>query len=148
VSLERTNIRSLDRQRAAALLAPDPAPTLVTADLSFTSLEPLLDPLLELAGPTGDVLALCKPQFEVGREIAARGRGVIRERADRRQALEGVVGATASSGAAIMGVVSSPILGPAGNAEFLVHIRRDASMDSATVATMLDAALDVAESLS
>ena len=148
VSLERTNIRSLDRLQAASLLAPNPAPTIVSADLSFTSLEPLLATLLEISGPSGDVLALCKPQFEVGREVAARGKGVIRERSDRRRALDGLVGAADALGAAIMGVVSSPILGPAGNAEFVLHIQCNRAMDSATVATKLESALDVAETLS
>jgi 23S rRNA (cytidine1920-2'-O)/16S rRNA (cytidine1409-2'-O)-methyltransferase len=121
VSLERTNIRAVDRDGAVALLAPLPAPSLVVADLSFTSVIPICDRLIELAGPMGEVIVLCKPQFEVGREVAARGRGVIRSDEDREGALRGVIDALGEAGVAVAGVAASPILGPAGNAEFLVH---------------------------
>ncbi len=92
-------------------------------------------------------MLLCKPQFEVGRLIASRGHGVVKERADRRAALQGLCGALREARAAIMGVVSSPILGPAGNAEFCVHVRPsgDAAPD---LDDAIEAALDEAEALS
>jgi len=147
ISLERTNIRDLARDEITARLAPFDPPRIVTADLSFTSLRPLVHVLLELAGPGGDLVLLCKPQFEVGRQIAARGRGVVRERSDRRDALLDVIGTFDEAGAAIMGVVSSPILGPAGNAEFLIHaVRGGRSM--AEIDVTVEAALDEAEAIS
>ena len=122
VSLERHNIRAVTPQMANEALG-QPAVDLVVADLSFTSLRPLLPVLLSLAGDSGDLILLCKPQFEVDREVASKGKGVIRRPEDRRAALEGVCGSLNESGAAIMGVVTSPLLGPAGNAEFLLHVR-------------------------
>ena len=89
---------------------------------------------------------LCKPQFEGGRQVAARGRGVVRDRGERRAAIQGVLGALEDAGAAIMGIVSSPILGPAGNAEFLLHARVGAR-STADMASMVEAALDEAEAL-
>jgi 23S rRNA (cytidine1920-2'-O)/16S rRNA (cytidine1409-2'-O)-methyltransferase len=147
ISMERTNIRDIDRQRASELLAPLPAPSMVVADLSFTSARQICATLLEVCGEHGDVIVLCKPQFEVGRQIASRGRGVVRERSDRQGALVGIVDALLASGAGVQGIVASPILGPAGNAEFLVHARNHETSDRATIETMIDAALDEAELL-
>lgn len=147
VSLERTNIRSISRGRAAELLAPAPPASIVTADLSFTSLVPLIAGLLEMAGEQGDLVVLCKPQFEVGRVVAARGKGVITDREDRRGALEGVARSLHASSSQIMGVMASPILGPAGNAEFLLHASRRDLQPEATVEDMIERALDEAEQI-
>ena len=122
VSLERTNIREVTPELANRSLG-GPRVDLVVADLSFTSLRPLVSVLLSFTDETGDLIVLCKPQFEVAREVAAKGKGVIRRAEDRRIALDLVCGSLSEAGAAIMGVVSSPILGPAGNAEFLLHVR-------------------------
>ena len=147
VSLERTNIRTMSRTRASELLQPAPSPSIVTGDLSFTSLVPLIEGLIEMAGPEGDVIVLCKPQFEVGRAVAARGKGVITDRHDRRGALAGVAGAIGTSSASIAGIMASPILGPAGNAEFLVHASARQPQPDATIEDMMDRALDEAELL-
>jgi hypothetical protein len=64
-----------------------------------------------------------KPQFEVGQVEASRGRGVVRQPVLRRQALEKVASALVSSRATIMGAMASPVLGPAGNAEYLLWAR-------------------------
>jgi 23S rRNA (cytidine1920-2'-O)/16S rRNA (cytidine1409-2'-O)-methyltransferase len=145
VSLERQNVRELSRTRVDQEVGTD-AVDLVVADLSFTSLRPLSSVLVDLAGPRGELVVLCKPQFEVGREIASKGKGVVRASEDRREALRGVVDSLAGAGAAIMGVVTSPLLGPAGNAEFLVYasLRADGSPD---VDSMIDAAIGSAEEL-
>ena len=147
ISLERTNIRDVDRRRASELLAPLPATSIVVADLSFVSAPLICARLLEVCGADGDVVILCKPQFEVGRHVASKGRGVIRERSDREGALEGVIEALGRAGGTVRGVVSSPILGPAGNAEFLVHARHGNVAERATIATMITEALDEAEQL-
>jgi 23S rRNA (cytidine1920-2'-O)/16S rRNA (cytidine1409-2'-O)-methyltransferase len=114
---ERTNVRDL----APGALG-DPFP-LVVADLSFISLRTVLPNLAGLAAPAADLVLLVKPQFEAGRAEAARGRGVIRDPAVWRRALEDVVRALEGHGAAIMGVMVSPITGADGNVEFLVHAR-------------------------
>jgi len=123
LSLERTNIREVDRARLEDLLSPLPAPTFLSADLSFSSVTVYLEQFVELLGGTGDIVILCKPQFEVSHELATKRNGVILDGDERRSAIHRVVDAMADTGMSLQGVVESPILGPAGNAEFLVHAR-------------------------
>jgi 23S rRNA (cytidine1920-2'-O)/16S rRNA (cytidine1409-2'-O)-methyltransferase len=115
VARERTDIRDLpaDGQRYP----------LVVADLSFISLRTVAGALLEQAAPGADLVVLVKPQFEVGREAASKGRGVITDRALWRDALAGVMGAFDRGGAAIMDLMVSPLHGADGNVEFLLHLR-------------------------
>lgn len=135
---ERTNVRDLE---AAAIGGPF---DLVTADLSFislTSVAPVLAGKLAAAG--GDVVVLVKPQFEAGRQAVRRGRGVVRDHAVRREALERAASALARAGATIMGAMASPLLGPAGNAEFFLHARAHGSAETSQphLSAMLDAAV-------
>jgi len=143
VVLERTNIRTLGPEVSAGH-----AFDLLTADLSFISLVTVAPALAgELAAPGADIVVLVKPQFEAGRAEVSRGKGVIRDPEVRRVVLEGVASAFASQGATIMGVMASPLLGPAGNAEFLLHARAHHSGRavpgpvSDTVAAMIGAAV-------
>jgi len=122
--LERTNVR---------LLGPDDVDGarfhVMVADLSFISLTAVAPVLVgPLAIEGADVVVLVKPQFEVGRVAASRGRGVIRDPVMRREALQSVVGALESCGATIMGAMASPIVGRAGNVEFLLHARARVSI--------------------
>ena len=112
-SFERTDVRDVD---AAAVGGPSP---LVVADVSFISLRLVAADLLGLA--TGDIVALVKPQFEAGRADAGRGRGVIRDPEVWRRTILGVCRAVVDAGAAIMGVMVSPLTGAEGNVEFLLH---------------------------
>lgn len=112
-SFERTDVRGVD---AAAIGGPAP---LVAADVSFISLRLVAADLCRLA--TADIVALVKPQFEAGRAEADRGRGVIRDPEVWRRALGGVWRAVVDAGAAIMGVMVSPVTGAQGNVEFLLH---------------------------
>ena len=108
--LERTNARAL---------APGDlpyAPDLVVADLSFISLAKVLPALLACAAPRFDALVMVKPQFEVGRERVGKG-GVVREEADRRDAVLAVASCARELGAAVLGAVSSGLPGPKGNRE-------------------------------
>jgi 23S rRNA (cytidine1920-2'-O)/16S rRNA (cytidine1409-2'-O)-methyltransferase len=114
---ERLNVREL----APGDLGPPFA--LVVADLSFISLRTVLANLVAVAAAGADLVLLVKPQFEAGRQDAARGRGVIRDPAVWRQVLEDVVYALSGHGAAIMGAMVSPITGAEGNVEFLLHAR-------------------------
>jgi len=121
--LERTNIRTLVPGDVGG-----EAFDLLVADLSFISLATVAPVLAgTLARPGADVVVLVKPQFEAGRVEVSRGKGVIRDPAVRRGALEKVASAFASQGASIMGAMASPLLGPAGNAEFLLHVRAGAA---------------------
>jgi 23S rRNA (cytidine1920-2'-O)/16S rRNA (cytidine1409-2'-O)-methyltransferase len=114
---ERTDIRALDLDEVGGPV------DLVVGDLSFISLRTVLDPLLAAVRPGGDLVVLVKPQFEVGRAEASRGRGVIRDPEVREAALADVRDAFLSRAAVIMGTMTSPLKGGAGNVEFLLHAR-------------------------
>jgi 23S rRNA (cytidine1920-2'-O)/16S rRNA (cytidine1409-2'-O)-methyltransferase len=97
------------------------APELITIDVSFIGLAKVLPAVLACAAPAFDCLALCKPQFEVGREHVGKG-GVVREPADRRAALVAVAGAAERLGASVLGFASSGLPGPKGNRETFVWL--------------------------
>jgi 23S rRNA (cytidine1920-2'-O)/16S rRNA (cytidine1409-2'-O)-methyltransferase len=115
--LERTNARTLEV--AALPFRPD----LAVCDVSFISLTLVLPKLVEALGPGGrPLVALVKPQFEVGRGEVGKG-GVVRDPAQRRAAVEKCCDAAQTLGCAVVGVVESPITGPAGNVEYLLCAR-------------------------
>lgn len=136
---ERTNVRDL----APGDLGP--LAEVLVADLSFISLRTVLPPALALAAPGADVVLLVKPQFEAGRQEAARGKGVITDPAIWRRVLEEVAAALDGLGAAIMGAMASPLTGADGNVEFLLHARTAPARPSAPVVGLLDAALAEAD---
>jgi 23S rRNA (cytidine1920-2'-O)/16S rRNA (cytidine1409-2'-O)-methyltransferase len=116
-SLERLDIREVTLDTVGGVPVD-----LVVADLSFISLGRVVPVLTgPVAGAGAPVVTLVKPQFEAGRVEASRGRGVIRDPDIHRRTLHQAIGALRGSGAAIMGVMPSPITGQAGNVEFLVH---------------------------
>ncbi len=117
VNLENTDARRLD-----CALIPEP-PGAITADVSFISLTKAMPAALALAGPDAWLVALVKPQFEVGREGVARG-GIVRNEALRRQALETVTGFFRSqAGWRVEGTLQSPVEGQSGNIEYLLGAR-------------------------
>ena len=114
VALEGTDARALDRQ-----CVPDPISAIV-ADVSFISLGKALPAALALAAPQAWLVALIKPQFEAGPDHVGRG-GIVRDVAIQQRVVSEIEAwLTAQSGWTIQGVVSSPILGGSGNAEFLI----------------------------
>ena len=138
--LERTNIRSVTPG------ALGPPAEVVVADLSFISLRTVLPGILDLAVQGADLVVLVKPQFEAGREEAARGRGVITDPEIWRRVLEEVAAALVDHGAAIMDAMASPIRGADGNVEFLLHARV-ATPAETPFAPLVHAALAEARSL-
>lgn len=113
--LERTNIRATT---PASVGGPF---DVVTADLSFISLRTVAEQLVDMVRPGGQLIVLVKPQFEVGRREASRGRGVISDPALWREALDQVIAAFEAAGATMMGVMVSPLRGADGNVEFLAR---------------------------
>ena len=95
---------------------------LVTADLAFISLRLVWQPIAGLVGKQGSVIVLVKPQFEAGRGQVRRG-GVVRDPQVHREVLRGVLDAARSAALVPVGVTPSPIVGPAGNIEYLAHLR-------------------------
>ena len=136
---ERTNARHLTPEDLDA-----PADVLV-ADLSFISLRTVLPAVLPLGRPGADVVLLVKPQFEAGRQEAARGKGVITDPQVWRRVLAEVAGALAEAQAAIIGAMASPLTGADGNVEFLLHARRGPGAPTGPVDQLLDAAVAEAE---
>ncbi|MGH9225893.1 MAG: SAM-dependent methyltransferase, partial [Acidimicrobiales bacterium] len=110
----------------------------VVADLSFISLRTVAASLVALLRPDGDLVVLIKPQFEAGRAEASRGKGVIRDPGVWRRAIEGVKDAFAEAGAAMIGIMVSPLRGADGNVEFLAHLRVDLDDDDTDRAPPLD----------
>jgi len=93
-------------------------PSLATVDVSFISLTKVLPAVVRCLEPGGEVLAMVKPQFELGRERV--GRGVVRDTADRREAILSVATAARELGLPIRGFASSGLPGPKGNRETFV----------------------------
>lgn len=114
---ERTNARDLSPGDLGPLAG------VLVGDLSFISLRTIVPVAVGLVEPGADVVLLAKPQFEAGREEAARGKGVITDPAVWRRVLVEVSAALVASGSAIMGAMASPLTGADGNVEFLVHAR-------------------------
>lgn len=115
--LERTNVRHLTRADLPAV------PSLATADLAFISLTLILPVLWPLLASPREVVALVKPQFEVGRGQVGKG-GVVREPEKHRATVQRVAAAAAAAGFTVRGLTASPLLGPKGNREFLLHLAK------------------------
>ncbi|HEY7401139.1 MAG TPA: TlyA family RNA methyltransferase [Actinomycetota bacterium] len=131
VVLDRTNARELAR------VALPFVPTIVVADLSFVSLRSVLPALAPVAATDADFVLLVKPQFEAAPDAVPPG-GVVRESGTWRRAIEDVAAACERAGLGPLAVMASPLRGPAGNAEFLLHARGGA----AALPLNLDAALE------
>lgn len=131
---ERTNVRQL---RPADLDGPV---EVVVCDVSFIALRVVLPVLVELCVPDGDVVALVKPQFEAGRDDVGAG-GVVRDPAVWRRVLLEVGEVAAGLCRPIVAATASPLPGPAGNVEFLVHLRRGPATGPASLPALVDAAV-------
>jgi 23S rRNA (cytidine1920-2'-O)/16S rRNA (cytidine1409-2'-O)-methyltransferase len=141
--LERVNARTLSLEFLRELYPTFAPCALVTADLSFISLRTVIPALCgPLSSDDADFVLLVKPQFEAGRAVVARGKGVIRDPEEWLSALTGVTSALTDAGTGIMGAMVSPLTGPAGNIEFLVHARKGTpSPAAAVVSGLLSAAV-------
>ena len=114
ISIERTNIRHLASLPELVALA--------TVDVSFIGLSLVLPNIVKLLAPGGQIIALIKPQFEVGKGQVGKG-GVVRDPKLHDAAIEKVLAAAVSAGLTPSGVIRSPITGPAGNVEFLAWLK-------------------------
>lgn len=139
VSLERTNIRYLEA------LPDGVQASLAVIDASFISLELVLPPTLNLLEPLAHIIALIKPQFEAGQGDVGKG-GVVRDGRIHQRVISETIALAHKLGLSPTGLIVSPLLGPAGNVEFLIHLRRDPScaptsaLDDAHITAALEAA--------
>lgn len=117
VNMERTNAR---------YLTPDAfpeAPNLAVIDLSFISLTKILQPVWDILGPPAEVVALVKPQFEVGKGEVGKG-GIVKSPDKHARVLDMVQHHAETIGFVPRGVVESPIKGAKGNTEFLLYLTK------------------------
>ncbi len=117
VNLERRNIRSL---------TPDeliPTPSLAVIDASFISLILVIPQVISLLAAEGEIVALVKPQFEVGKGRVGKG-GVVRDPALHAEVLADLQARADGWQVAVRGVTESPLRGPKGNKEFLLYVRK------------------------
>jgi 23S rRNA (cytidine1920-2'-O)/16S rRNA (cytidine1409-2'-O)-methyltransferase len=118
--LDRVNVRNLQPGQV------DPAPDVVTADLSFISLNQVLPALAACAKPDADFIVLVKPQFEVGKGRVGSG-GVVRDPELRAGAVVAVAQSALELGLGVQGDAASPLTGPSGNVEYFLWLRRGAA---------------------
>jgi 23S rRNA (cytidine1920-2'-O)/16S rRNA (cytidine1409-2'-O)-methyltransferase len=117
VSMERTNIRAVTAEQLS-----DP-PDLATIDASFISLAKVLPATVGLLKPGGRIIALIKPQFEIGKGEVGKG-GIVRDPAAHEKVIEDVRQTALDLGLAVAGLCESPITGADGNREFLILLQK------------------------
>ncbi len=115
VVMEQMNARALDPRLFAEV------PEVVTVDVSFISLEKVLPAAFGLLAPSGELVALVKPQFEVGRGAVGKG-GVVRDPAQHQGVISRLARFSVIRGWHVLGVTASPLKGPKGNREFFLHL--------------------------
>ncbi|HUO77314.1 MAG TPA: TlyA family RNA methyltransferase [Thermodesulfovibrionales bacterium] len=117
VLLERTNIRYLEKERIHDMI------NVATIDVSFISLKNVLPKVMDFVRKGGEILALVKPQFEVGKGEVGKG-GIVREEEKRVAAVDSIREFAEGLGFRTGGVFQSPVLGQKGNHEYFLHLRR------------------------
>lgn len=117
ILLERTNIRYLEREKIADAI------DIATVDVSFISLIKVIPKILEFLKDDGEIIALIKPQFEVGKGEVNRG-GIVRDETKRSRVVEHVTERLEALGTEAAGIIQSPIAGQKGNVEFLIYLRK------------------------
>jgi 23S rRNA (cytidine1920-2'-O)/16S rRNA (cytidine1409-2'-O)-methyltransferase len=117
VNLERRNVRYLKREEIGEEV------DLIVIDTSFISIQKFLAHLLPFLKKEGSILSLIKPQFEVGKGEVGKG-GVVRDPVLHRRVIEGVSKFSRELGLGVLGVVESTLLGPKGNKEFFIYLKK------------------------
>lgn len=135
VNLERTNIRYVTKEDI-----PEPL-DFAAVDVSFISLRLVLPVVKKLLKPGGQAAALIKPQFEAPREDVPTG-GVVRDIAVHRKVIRSAASFCEGAGFVILALTYSPVLGPDGNIEFLIHLKNGAGFLCEPVAFLSDSVID------
>lgn len=134
--LERMNVRALVPGALPFV------PSLVVADLSFIPLALVVPALIAVASEAADLVLLVKPQFELEPASVGRG-GVVRDPEGWRRAVRAAGDACRAHGAGPQDVMASPLPGPAGNVEFLLHARRGAAAAALPIDAAIAAAIEI-----
>lgn len=116
--LERTNIRYLEKNRVPEEI------DIATIDVSFISLTKVMSKVLEFLKKRGEIIALIKPQFEVGKGEVDKG-GIVKDEAKRLKTVESLKEYFESLGLKTIGILQSPITGQKGNIEYLIYLKKN-----------------------
>lgn len=142
VCMEKTNIRYVTPEDVADKI------NFSSIDVSFISLTKVLGPVKELLSDDGQIVCLIKPQFEAGREKVGK-HGVVRDSAVHLEVIEKVIDFAISIGFEVLNLEFSPVKGPEGNIEYLLHLQKhtegsypDVPFEAAQVVERAHAALD------
>ncbi len=119
VNMERTNIRYVTLEEIGEPL------DFASVDVAFISLKLVLPVAYNLLNEGGEVVALIKPQFEAGKEKVGK-KGVVKEIAVHKEVVEGIYDFVTENGFGVLGLDFSPIKGPEGNIEYLIHLKKNA----------------------
>lgn len=135
VNMERTNIRNVTRENFLDEL------DFISIDVAFISLEKVLPVVYNLLKPSGEVVALIKPQFEAGREHVGK-KGVVRDKKIHAAVIKKVLDFATGLGFEVRGVNFSPVKGPEGNIEYLTYLIKNlaSAFDSAEILSVVDSA--------
>ncbi len=121
VCMEKTNIRYVTPEDIGEQL------DFASVDVSFISLTKVLPAAIELLKDDGEMVCLIKPQFEAGKDKVGK-KGVVRDRSTHEEVIQNVISFASSIGFSILHLDYSPIKGPEGNIEYLVHIKKNAGL--------------------
>lgn len=124
VNLEKKNARYMTGKDLGE------KPELATIDVSFISLDKIIPVVSSLLNGKGEVVALIKPQFEVGRDKVGKG-GVVRKEEYQKEAICKITSLAGRLNLKVSGVTASPLKGPAGNREFFIHLSRNSNRKEA-----------------
>lgn len=116
VVIERTNVRDMD-----PAIIPE-AVDIIVIDVSFISLEKVIPHVIKFLKPSSSLVALIKPQFEVGKEHVGKG-GIVRDDEARNAAVQRIADFIRAQGLEVQGLIPSPITGQDGNVEFLIYAK-------------------------
>ena len=117
VCMEKTNVRYITEEQV-----PD-KPQFASVDVSFISLTKVVPPAIAVMSDDAQMVCLIKPQFEAGREKVGK-KGVVRDPAVHREVIEKVTAFASETGFALLNLEYSPIKGPEGNIEYLLHLQK------------------------
>ncbi len=117
VCMEKTNFRYVTKAEIAD------TPSFASVDVSFISLSKILPPARALLAEDGEMVCLIKPQFEAGKEKVGK-KGVVRDPAVHREVIERVFGIARAEGFLVCHLTYSPVKGPEGNIEYLLHLKK------------------------
>lgn len=118
VCMEKTNIRYVTPEDLGEAI------DFSSIDVSFISLTKVLEPIQNYLKENGEIVALIKPQFEAGREKVGK-KGVVREKSTHHEVIRMIVSCAESIGLSVLDIEYSPIKGPEGNIEYLIHLKKD-----------------------